>query len=66
MDEKMELVLPESPLKTVSGKIRLSIVFWIYLSLMVSSSLLISICVVVAEEMLIVGVHLAIFGVFVY
>src|SRR5271156_868890 len=37
MDEKMELVLPESPLKTVSGKIRLSIVFWIYLSLMVSS-----------------------------
>lgn len=39
MDEKMQLVLPESPLKTVSGRVRISIVFWVYLSLMVISSL---------------------------
>ena len=32
-DEQMKLVLPESPLKTTAGRIRLSILVWIYVSL---------------------------------
>jgi len=32
-DEQMKLVLPESPLKTTAGRIRLSILVWIYISL---------------------------------
>jgi hypothetical protein len=34
-NQQLQLVLPESPLKTVRGRIRLSILFWIYFSLAV-------------------------------
>jgi hypothetical protein len=34
-DEQMQLVLPESPLKTAKGRFRLGLVFWIYFSMMV-------------------------------
>jgi hypothetical protein len=34
-DQQMQLVLPESPLKTTSGRIRLGVLFWIYFSIMV-------------------------------
>ena len=35
-DQQMQLVLPESPLKTTQGRIRLGLLFWIYLSILVS------------------------------
>lgn len=38
-DQQLQLVLPESPLKTVQGRIRLSILFWIYFSILVSPPL---------------------------
>src|ERR1700724_2323165 len=34
-DQQMQLVLPESPLKTTKGRIRLGFLFWIYLSIAV-------------------------------
>jgi hypothetical protein len=34
-DQQMQLVLPESPLKTASGRIRLGVLFWIYFSILV-------------------------------
>jgi hypothetical protein len=34
-DLQMQLVLPESPLKTTRGRIRLGALFWIYFSIMV-------------------------------
>ena len=37
-DQQMQLVLPESPLKTTSGTIRLGALFWIYFSILVCLS----------------------------
>ena len=34
-DQQMELVLPESPLKTVQGRVRVSLLVWIYASILV-------------------------------
>jgi len=34
-DHQMQLALPESPLKTVEGRFRLGLLFWIYASIVV-------------------------------
>ena len=36
-DQQLQLVKPESPLKTTQGRIRLSLLFWIYFSILVCS-----------------------------
>jgi hypothetical protein len=34
-DEQMKLILPESPLKTTQGRVRLSLLLWVYISVLV-------------------------------
>lgn len=34
-DQQLQLILPESPLKTTQGRMRLGLLFWIYFSILV-------------------------------
>jgi hypothetical protein len=57
-DQQMQLVLPESPLKTVRGQLNLGILLWIYASLLVFLDNV--------NGVIMVGFFNAVFRVFVY
>ena len=56
-DQQLKLVLPESPLKTTSGRIRLGLLFWIYFSMLVYSF---------GKFLIILGFEFTIFRIFIH